>query len=156
MPLTDLIPIIIALALLTAVAVAVLTFARAPIPKAVPVAVIRAIIQLGIIALVLRGVITNIWWVCVALVVMFTVAASTSTKRLGFTWRKLFLVASAMIVGVLVALGIVFLTGAIEFSPRYILALGGIVIGNSMSIATLAGRRLFSDVNQRWDEVEGW
>ncbi|MEO6532202.1 MAG: ABC transporter permease, partial [Pseudolysinimonas sp.] len=58
--------------------------------------------------------------------------------------------------GILLTLAIVFGTGAIEFTPRYALAIGGIVIGNSMSIATIGGRRLTESIDDHWDEVEGW
>ena len=58
--------------------------------------------------------------------------------------------------GVLAAGAVVFATGAIAFTPRYILAVGGIVVGNAMTIATLSGRRFVELVNDRWDEVEGW
>ncbi|MCL1870617.1 MAG: ABC transporter permease [Promicromonosporaceae bacterium] len=139
-----------------AVTVAVLGVARVPRRWAPPWAVLRGAVQLAVIALVLRGVLTNGWWVAAALAVMFTVAASTSTRRLGFSWHRLAVVSGAMVVGVVVAVGIAFVTGALAFTPRYALALGGIIVGNSMSIATLAGRRLFLGVHDRWDEVEGW
>ena len=58
--------------------------------------------------------------------------------------------------GVIVAGTVVFATGAIEFTPRYVLAVGGIVIGNAMTISTMSGRRFVELVNDRWDEVEGW
>jgi putative ABC transport system permease protein len=51
---------------------------------------------------------------------------------------------------------VVFATRSIAFNPRYALAIGGIVIGNSMSIATLAGRRFLQSVDEQWDQVESW
>jgi putative ABC transport system permease protein len=60
------------------------------------------------------------------------------------------------VIGVVVSFSVVFLTGALELSARYALAIGGIVIGNSMSIATLAGRRFTEAVDDHWEEVEGW
>ncbi len=152
----SLFPLLTALVALTAVTVAVLGAARVPRRWAPPYAVVRGTLQLAVIALVLRGVIEDGRWVAAALAVMFTVAASTSARRLGFSWRTLGIVAGSMVTGVVVALGIVFATGALDLTPRYVLALGGIVVGNAMSIATLAGRRLFLGVHDRWDEVEGW
>ena len=149
-------PLITALILLLAVTMAVLAVARVPLHWTPPAAVLRAVAQLGFIALVLGTVITNPGWVFLALAVMFSVATVTSARRLGFTWERLGIVAAAMFCGVIVASAIVFLSGAIPFTARYLLAVGGIVIGNSMSISTLAGRRLFSDANKRWDEIEGW
>jgi putative ABC transport system permease protein len=51
---------------------------------------------------------------------------------------------------------VVFSTGTIDFTPRYVLAIGGIVIGNAMTIATLTGRRFTELVRDRWDQVEAW
>jgi len=61
-----------------------------------------------------------------------------------------------MATGVVVTFVVVFATGAIDFTARYALAIGGIVIGNAMSIATLAGRRFTEAIDDHWDEVEGW
>ena len=61
-----------------------------------------------------------------------------------------------MFCSIAITLVIVFATGAIEFTPRYALAIGGIVIGNAMTIATLASRRFVESVADHWEEVEGW
>ena len=87
---------------------------------------------------------------------MFLAAVGTVTRRIGWSGRHLGVVAFAMGLGITVTLIIVFATGAIDFSPRYVLAYGGIVIGNAMSIATIAGRRFGEAVGEHWDEVEGW
>lgn len=119
-------------------------------------AILRGAAQLAAISLVLGQVITNPALVGAALAVMFSVAATTATRRIGWSPRRFVLVVMAMALGIGVALTTVFLTGAIELSPRFALAIGGIVIGNSMTIATLAGRRLYESIDERWDEVEGW
>ena len=49
-----------------------------------------------------------------------------------------------------------FAAHAVEFSGRYLLAVGGIVIGGVMSIATLAGRHFNENLVSRADEVEAW
>lgn len=145
-----------AVVLLMAITVGVLTWSRSPHRFAPAIAVVRGAVQLGLISLVLGGVITSPLWVACALLVMFTVAAATATRRIGFTREHVLLMAVGMGLGVVVTLAVVFTTGAIEAEPRYFLALGGIVIGNTMSIATLAGRRLRESTLERWDEVEGW
>lgn len=149
-------PTVLGVAILAAIAVLVLWTYHAPKVGAPAWAIFRGALQLAVISVVLRGVIHNPLWVGVALAVMFAVAASTSARRLGFGVRRLAIVSLGMALGVGVALTIVFLTGAIGFNTRYVLALGGIVIGNAMTIATLAGRRLTEMVHDRWDEVEGW
>jgi putative ABC transport system permease protein len=137
-------------------AIAVLWVSRAPHRFAPALAIVRGTAQLAAISLVLSTVITNGLWVGLALLVMFTVAAVTAARRIRWSWGHLALMAGAMASGIATTLTIVFATGAIEFTPRYTLAIGGIVIGNAMSIATLAGRRITQSVDDRWDQVEGW
>jgi putative ABC transport system permease protein len=149
-------PTIAAVVILMALTVAVLRGSRTPSYFAPALAILRGAAQLALISLVLGGIITDPLWVALALVVMFTVAAATATRRLTWSWRRFAVVAGTMAAGTTVTLAVVFATGAIEFTPRYVLAVGGIVIGNCMAIAVLAGRRFFEAVREQWDQVEGW
>ncbi|KRE47766.1 hypothetical protein ASG92_10490 [Arthrobacter sp. Soil736] len=139
-----------------AVAAAVLAGSRVPHAAAPAFAILRGAAQLAAVSLILGAVIASAGWVAVALAVMFGVAAMTAARRLGWGWRHLARVGGSMAAGIAVSLLIVFATGSIDFTPRYALAVGGIVIGNSMAIAALAGRRFNEAVIDRWDEVEGW
>ena len=141
---------------LVAVATAVLLAARASAPWAPAAAIVRGALQLAAISLVLTGVIRSPVLIGLALGVMFLVASCTSARRLGDLPTMMLPVAGAMATGILVGAVVVFGSGAITLSPRYALAIGGIVIGNAMSIATIAGRRFRELVDDRWDEVEGW
>src|SRR6478736_899136 len=137
----ELAPTALGVLLLVVITTGVLWAYRAPHRWAPALAILRGAAQLAVISVILTGVISNPFWVGVALVVMFGVAASTATRRIGWSIRHGMVMVSAMAAGIAVTLVIVFTTGAIEFSSRYVLAIGGIVIGNAMSIATLAGRR---------------
>lgn len=141
---------------LVAVATVVLLAARASTPWAPAAAIARGAVQLAAISLVLTGVIRSPLLIGLALGVMFVVASCTSARRLGDLPTMVPPVAGAMAIGVLVSAIVVFGSGAITLSPRYALAVGGIVIGNAMSIATIAGSRFRELVDDRWDEVEGW
>lgn len=147
---------LVGVTVLGAITTAVLRGTRIPRPYAPVTAVLRGAIQLALISLVLSSVITDLGWVGLALAVMLTAAVLTTTRRTGWSGRTFLLVAGAMVTGVALTLTVVFVTGAIELSGRYLLSVGGIVIGSSMSIATLAGRRFAESVHDRWDEVEGW
>lgn len=147
---------LLGVAVLSTVTWAVLTAAGIPRRWAPALAIARGAVQLALVALVLGGLITHPLGVAAALVVMFTVAAWTATRRLGGDGRARLVVPGSMAAGVLVAVVVVFATGALALTGRYALAIGGIVVGNSMSIATLAGRRLRSGIVDHWDEVEGW
>jgi putative ABC transport system permease protein len=147
---------LIAVALLAGITIAVLASYGVPERFSPALAILRGALQLAAVSLVLSGVITSPIWVAVALLVMFTVAVVTAARRLGLTLRAVALCAAAMGGGAVVALTVVFSTGAVELTPRYALALGGIVIGNTMTVATLAGRRFREAVVDHWAEVEGW
>ena len=149
-------PTLLGVLALVGVTVLVLWASRIRFPLAPAWAVLRGLVQLAAISVILTGVITRPGWVGMALIVMFLVAAVTAARRLGRGLSFVPVVAAAMGVGAVVALGIPFASGALEFTPRYALALGGILIGNTMSIATLAGSRFLEVTSDRWAEVEGW
>jgi len=152
----DVVPTLLAVGLLMALTVAALAAFGAPHRFSPAVAIFRGAAQLAMISLILGGVIAQPVWAAAALLLMFTVASVTAAHRIGWNWTRLALVGASMAGGVTAALVIVFATGAIAFDPRYALAVGGIVIGNTMTIAALAGRRFHETVNERWEEVEGW
>lgn len=149
-------PTILGVLLLAALTTAVLTMYRVPRRWSPLLAILRGALQLAIISVILAGVITSPVWVALALLVMFVVAASTATRRVGWSRQHAAMMGTAMASGIVVTLAIVFLSGAIQFSARYALAIGGIVIGNAMSTATLTGRRFTEATIDHWDEVEGW
>lgn len=143
----------IALLLLAAIATLGLTGFRIAQPRAALLALARAIVQLGLLSLVLTGILKDPLWVGIGLAVMFVAAVGTAARR---SRSALLPLAASMLLGPLVVMVIVFVTGAIEFSPRYVLAIGGIVIGNTMTIAILTQRVFRTSVLDHWDEVEGW
>ena len=143
-----------------AVTAGVLLAVRASHPWAPVLAILRGLVQLAVLSVVLTGVITSPWWVALALLVMFGAAVIVVARRLGWRprggWHRLGMAAASMGAGAGVALVVVFATGALVLDARYALAIGGIVIGNTMSIATIGGRRLLELADDRWDELEGW
>jgi putative ABC transport system permease protein len=152
----ELVPTVVGVLLLCAVSAIVLGVAGVPERFGPTLAVLRAAVQLAAISLVLTGVITSPLWVGLALLVMLTVAVATSARRLGWNRRHLLVVGAGIGAGCAVALGTVFASGALTPTPRYLLAIGGIVVGNAMAITTLSARRFLEAVDEHWDEVEGW
>ncbi len=148
--------LLLGVSVLVGIAVAVLGAARVPVCWAPATAVARGALQLALVALVLNQAVADARLVAAVLAVMFVVATLTASRRLGGGARRTVAVVGATGVGVAVALGAVFATGALEPTSRYVLALGGIVIGNAMTFATLTGRRFTGAVVDRWDEIEGW
>jgi len=146
----------VALLVLAVIASVGLATARVRQPAAVVLALARAVLQLAALSLILSGIIRDPVWVGVGLGVMFVAAVVTAVfrdTRGSRQWKQL---AIAMSTGAVAVMTIVFATGAIEFSPRYVLAIGGIVIGNIMTIAILTQRIFRTSIHDHWDEVEGW
>lgn len=152
----DIVPTLLGVGALVMIATVVLSLARVPDRWAGGVAVLRGMVQLAAISVILTGVITQPLWVAAALSVMFVIASITSTQRIEWSLPRFALVTAGMAAGVAVTLTTVFVSGAIVLTPRYALAIGGIVIGGAMSAATLAGRRLAQATSERWSEIEGW
>lgn len=150
---------IVAVAILACVAVVVLRMYRVPGNWAPAWAIVRGALQLAVLSVILAGVITSPLLVGVGIAVMFGVAVTTATMRIGAPGgrrRAVVLAAAAIAAGVAVSLTVVFASGALDFSIRYVLAMAGIVIGNTMNIVSLTGRRFAEAVNERWDEVQAW
>ncbi|MEH0109552.1 ABC transporter permease [Tersicoccus sp. MR15.9] len=147
---------LVAVALLTALAAVLLRIGRVPAPAEIPLAIGRAVVQLAALSLVLSGVITDGRLVALALAIMLGVAVATAARRLHAPRSAVPVLTAAIVSGPVIAMAVVFVTGAITFSPRYVLAVGGIVIGNAMTIATLTSRLFTASVIDHWDEVEAW
>lgn len=147
----------LAVVALVSVAVVVLSVLGVPERLSPVVAVLRATAQLAALGLVLQGIINDVRWIVVALIVMNAVAVWTTAQRVDLHGTREWAAAvGAVPAGALAAAGVVFATGALPMTPEYLLAFGGIMTGNSMTIASLAGRGFFDRVGEGWDEIEGW
>jgi putative ABC transport system permease protein len=146
----------IAVAVLTGIATTALALMRVPGPWSAITAIARAAVQLSLLSLVLTGIIQDPVWVAAGLTVMLGAAIWTASRRARLPWRAAGPLTGAMLLGPLTVLVVVFATGAIELSPRYALAIGGIIIGNTMTVAILTQRVHRDSVRDHWDEVEGW
>lgn len=151
-----LIPTAVGVLALGAITTAVLWAVRVPDRWAPLLAILRGTLQLAAISVILTGVIGDARWIACALLVMFTVASTVSARRIGWSWRRIAMTSTAIGGGVLVAATVVFASGMLALSSRYALAVGAILVGNAMSVATLTGRMLVQRVDEHWDEVEGW
>ena len=134
----------------------VLRLGRVPLGWAPYYAVARGAVQLTVVGLALHGVFRAPATTAAVLAIMITTACLTATNRLRPLHKPGRAVITACCAGAIVTLGLVFAIGMLPRSTRYVIALGGIVIGNTMTAATLAGRHLLSGMRTRRDEIEGW
>jgi len=119
-------------------------------------AILRAVVQLAVVALLLRGILAVPWTVVLFLVLMLTTASWTSVRRLDQLWRGRRAAVLGVLSGATVTLVAVFALQLVDLEARYLIAVAGIIIGNAMSAATLAGRNFLRGSTARSDEIEAW
>ena len=147
---------ILAVVLLAAIGFGIVAGLRLEKPWLQPIAIARAVLQLAILTLILNGVISSGWWVAAFLAVMVLAATWVVIRRLSVQLSFVPVIALIIALSSAVPVSIVFATGAVQFSPRYVLAVGGIVVGNAMTVSTLAGRSMAASFVSSRDEIEGW
>ncbi|WP_028049292.1 ABC transporter permease [Cellulomonas sp. URHD0024] len=146
----------LALAVLLAVVMLVLTVAQVRVRRDALVAVARAAVQLTLVALVIAWVFQHPGGVAIYLVVMLAAASWTSVRRIGLgtsTWPP---VALAIVVGALAAVVPVLASGALPVQAQTVVPFSAQIIGGAMTAVSLAGGRLRDDVRGEWDQVEAW
>lgn len=144
------------LLVLSGVTIALLRWQRVGIGAFPLLALLRAVLQLAVIALLLRGILAVPWTVLAFLALMLTTASWTAVLRLAELWHGLRAAVLGVLLGSATALGIVFSLGLVPLGARYLVAVSGIVIGNSMTGSTLAGRNFLRAARTRATEVESW
>lgn len=156
MTIEELVRLAVAVIALVALVLLVLRIGGVRLGWAPVIAVGRGAVQLTVVGLALGGVLQAPPTTALVLLVMIGTATWTATRRLQGLHGAGRAVVVSCLVGAGLALGVVFLVGVLPFSARYIVAAGGIVIGGTMTGATLAGRALLTGIRSRREEVEAW
>jgi putative ABC transport system permease protein len=116
----------------------------------------RAAVQLTVLSILLRGILALPWTVAAFVVLMLTTASWTAMGRLKDLWHGRRAATAGVLAGAVLTLAIIFGLRLVDFQVRYIVATGGIIIGNSMSAATLAGRNFLRAARAGSAQVEAW
>src|SRR3954452_23916478 len=124
--------------------------------RAIVVASVRAAAQLTLVAAALRGVFAAPWAVIAVLAVMFGVATWTAGRRISMHPDALSATVLSCAAGAVVAIGIIVGLPTLSRDVRTLVAVSGIVLGGTMTAATLTGRKLADALHRRRDEVEAW
>lgn len=118
--------------------------------------VIRAAIQLAVLAALLRGIFSTPGAVVGFVALMLTTASWTSARRLRDNWHGPSIAVSGVLAGAAAALIAIFALRLVDPDVRSVIAVSGIIIGNCMSAATLSGRNFRrTSLAQRY-EIEAW
>lgn len=118
--------------------------------------VLRAALQLSIIAVLLRGILSVPWTVVFFIALMLTTASLTSIGRLKGMPFATKAVLTGVIAGGVTGTLAVFGLHLVDWTTQNLIAVAGILIGNAMTAATLAGRAFRETAVAQKPEVEAW
>jgi putative ABC transport system permease protein len=134
---------------LVALAAAVSLWRRADLERDIGLAVLRSFLQLTAIGYVITAIFDSdsLWVVVLLLAVMVGVGTVTARSRARAVPGSLPVIAIALSVAAAATLGLVLALGVFPSTPRYLVPVGGMVIGNAMTATAVALNRLADEVH---------
>jgi putative ABC transport system permease protein len=141
---------------LIAVAISVSFWQRAELEQDIAVAVLRSFLQLTAVGYVIQAIFdTDSLWLVVALLAgMVGFGTWTAYGRAKGVPGATVPIAIALAVAAAVTLGLVLALGVFQATPRYLVPVGGMVIGNSMTAVAVALNRLADEMHDGRRQVE--
>ncbi|MDQ3303258.1 MAG: iron export ABC transporter permease subunit FetB [Actinomycetota bacterium] len=141
---------------LVAVAVALSFYQKLDLERDIGISVVRSFVQLAAVGYVIDFIfgLESLPSVALLLAGMVLFAAWTSAGRATDVPRALLVAAVAIGVAAVATLGLLLLLGVMPPTARYLIPLGGMVIGNSMNAASLTLVHIRDDLSERRLKVE--
>jgi UDP-glucose/iron transport system permease protein len=146
--------------LLIAIVVAISTVQALRLERDLLIASVRTVAQLYLVGLILAAVFAaaHWYWTILILLIMMGVATQAAVSRLEKPVPGQYGIA-AIALGASSAFTLAYVLGAVVrvepwYTPQYIIPIAGMIVGNAMTSAALAGDRLQSDLRTRLNEVE--
>ena len=141
---------------LVALAAAISFWRRTDLERDIGVATVRSFVQLTAIGYAIKLIFEadTIWLVLALLAVMVVFGALTARSRAkkvpGAFWPLLI----ALTVAAATTLGLVVALGVFDPTPRYLVPVGGMVIGNAMTASAVALNRLGDEMSESRAAIE--
>jgi putative ABC transport system permease protein len=141
---------------LVALAAAVSFWRRAELEADLGVAVLRSFMQLTAVGFVIQAIFDSdsLWLVAALLAGMVAFGTATARSRASAVPGATLPLALALAAAAVVTLGLVLALGIFEPEPRFVVPVGGMVIGNSMTAAAVSLDRLADEVSSSAREIE--
>ena len=141
---------------LVAVAAAASLWRRADLEADLGIAVVRSFLQLTAVGYVIQAIFDSdsLWLVALLLSVMVGFGSVTARGRARAVPGALWPIVLALSAAAIVTLGLVLALGVFDAEPRYLVPVGGMVIGNSMTAAAVALNRLADEAAGRAAQLE--
>lgn len=141
------------LGLLTVVAALVVRFGQLGPARPIVVAAVRAVVQLGVVSLLIAAVLRSGWWTAGFIGLMYVIASATSAGRIS-SLRRAGWAALPIGIGVAPVLALLIGTQVVPLKPIAVLPVAGILIGGAMTATSLACRRALDELRTRHGEYE--
>ncbi len=141
---------------LVAVAVAVSFWRRADLEADIGIAIVRSAIQLTAIGYVIKFIFDrdSLWFVVLLIAIMVVFGAFTARRRARQVPDAFWPLLLALGIAGAATLGLVVALGVFEAQPRYLVPVGGMVVGNAMTAAAVTLNRLGDEMTRHAREVE--
>lgn len=144
----------VVLVALVALGVTASYLGRLEVERETVTATLRAGVQLAVVSLVITAALSSLWWSLLFSLLMLVVATRTSAKRIDAKGTEVLWVGAAIAAGVLPVLLLVLGSGVIPFNGAGLVPTAGIIIGNTMTAATLTGRRAYDELSSQYGSYE--
>ena len=141
---------------LVAVAAAVSFWRHADLEQDIGVAVLRSFVQLTIVGYVIKAIFDSdsLWLVVALLAFMVVFGAWTARGRAKAVPHAFVPLLIALATAAAVTLGLVLILNVFEPKPRFMVPVGGMVIGNAMTAAAVALNRLADEIHDKSNLIE--
>jgi putative ABC transport system permease protein len=141
---------------LVAIAIAVSFWQRAGLEEEIGIAVVRSFVQLTAIGFVITFIFDEdrIALVIALIAVMVGFGALTARRRARRVPDAFLPLVVALGVAAIATLGLVVALGVFEPEPRFLVPVGGMVVGNSMTASAVALNRLGDEVHDSARQIE--
>lgn len=141
---------------LVAIAIAASYWRQAELEQDIAVAVIRSFVQLTAVGYVIQGIFNSdsLALVVALLAFMVVFGAWTAKGRAKGVPNAFVPLLLALGVAAVATLGIVLVLGVFPAKPRYMVPVGGMVIGNAMTAASVALNRLADEIRDKAGLIE--
>ncbi|XP_022680764.1 UPF0014 membrane protein STAR2 isoform X2 [Setaria italica] len=139
-----------------AVAVALSFSQRLGLEREMLFAVARVFLQLSVVGFVLQFIFSqeNALWILLAYLFMVTVAGYTAGQRAKRVPRSKYIAWVSILVGTAFPMLVLLVLKVFPFTPRYIIPLAGMMIGDAMTVTGVTMKKLREDVEIQRNMVE--
>ncbi|KAF2282621.1 hypothetical protein GH714_043803 [Hevea brasiliensis] len=118
--------------------------------------IFRAFLQLSVIGFVLQFIFSQdrSVWIIVAYLFMVSVAGYTAGQRAKHVPRGKYVAGASILAGTAVTMFVLVILNVFPFTPRYIIPVAGMMVGNAMTVTGVTMKRLRDDIKVQMSLVE--